>query len=235
MRAGAAKLPESRAVGAQLAVICKNDHEEPVETRLFQGSPRLGSFSVAASLGFTCGDESARCSGSSRLDPRSVFSTSIPRSTTPSTTNDISSLGRRFGSSEPKRPPGGKMRLPSHETGFDLAHPLNPARYRDNALLGGARLPSSHVTRRWREEDSNHRPAARRASLHASQIPPGDARRVEHRPDRHQSGRSATRNSGTSRRRRQPRNWELPARGGTAFPPVQAAPEMRMISFLPGS
>jgi hypothetical protein len=35
--------------------------------------------------------------------------------------------------SELKQPPGGKTRLPSHETGFDLAHPLNPARYRDNA------------------------------------------------------------------------------------------------------
>src|SRR5438874_10193590 len=40
-----------------------------------------------------CGDESARCSGSSRLDPRSVFSTSIPPSTIPSIINDISSLG----------------------------------------------------------------------------------------------------------------------------------------------
>jgi hypothetical protein len=51
-----------------------------------------------------------------------------------STINDISSLGRHFGSSEPKQPPGGKMRLPSHETGFDLADSLHPARYRDNAL-----------------------------------------------------------------------------------------------------
>ena len=81
----------------------------------------------------SCGDESPRCSGSSRLDPRSVFSTSIPPPTTPSTINDISSLGPHFGSSEPKRPPGDKMRLPSHETGFDLANSLNPARYRYNA------------------------------------------------------------------------------------------------------
>ena len=73
----------------------------------------------------SCDDESARCSGSSRLDLRSVFSTSIPPSTTPSTINDISFLGRRFGSSEPKRPLGGKMRLPSHETRFDLAASLD--------------------------------------------------------------------------------------------------------------
>jgi transposase-like protein len=122
----------------------------------------------------SCGDESARCSGSSRLDPRSVFSTSIPRSTTPSTTNDISSLGRRFGSSEPKRPPGGKMRLPSHETGFDLAHPLNPARYRDNALLhlsyscAAPILPAMLVThdpnRKFAIECRNDRDANRRSS-----------------------------------------------------------------------
>src|ERR1700757_2154260 len=62
-------------------------------------------------------DESARCSGSSRPGRRSVFSTSIPPSTTPSIINDISSLGRRFGSSGPKQPPSGKMRLRSHEQG----------------------------------------------------------------------------------------------------------------------
>jgi hypothetical protein len=67
------------------------------------------------------------------LDPRSGFSTSIPPSATPSTINDISSFGQRFGSSEPKQPPGGKMRLPSHETRFDFANSLHPARYRDNA------------------------------------------------------------------------------------------------------
>jgi len=38
------------------------------------------------------------------------------------------------GSSEPKQPPGGKMRLPSHETRFDLNASLLPARYRDNAF-----------------------------------------------------------------------------------------------------
>ena len=81
----------------------------------------------------SCGDESARCSGSSRLDPRNVFSTCIPPFITPSTINDISSLGRRFGSSEPKQLPGGKMRLPSHETGSDLGDTLHPAPYRDKA------------------------------------------------------------------------------------------------------
>ena len=39
-----------------------------------------------------------------------------------------------FGSSEPKQPPSGKMRLPSHETRSDLATSLHPARYRDNAV-----------------------------------------------------------------------------------------------------
>jgi transposase-like protein len=81
----------------------------------------------------SCGDESARCSSSSRLDPRSVFPTSIPPSTIPSTINDISSLGRHFGFSEPKQPPGGKMRLPSHEIRFDLAESPHPAGYRDSA------------------------------------------------------------------------------------------------------
>jgi hypothetical protein len=73
----------------------------------------------------SCGDESARCSGSSRLDPPSVFSISIPPFTTLSTIDDFSFLGRHFGSSEPKQPPAGKMRLPSHETGFDLANSLH--------------------------------------------------------------------------------------------------------------
>jgi hypothetical protein len=56
-----------------------------------------------------------------------------------STINDTSFLGPHFGSSEPKQPPAGKMRLPSHQTGFDLANSLHPARYRDNA---GQRSPA---------------------------------------------------------------------------------------------
>jgi hypothetical protein len=66
----------------------------------------------------SCGDESAKWNGSNRLDPRSDFSTSIPPSTTPSTINDISSLGPHFGPSEPKQPPSGKMRLPSNKQGL---------------------------------------------------------------------------------------------------------------------
>src|SRR5690349_6299329 len=51
---------------------------------------------------------------------------SLLPSTTPSAINDISSLCPRFGPSEPKQPPGGKMQLPSHETalGSTLDTPL---------------------------------------------------------------------------------------------------------------
>ena len=44
--------------------------------------------------------------------------------------------GRHFGSSKPKQPPGGKMRLTSHETRFDFANSLHSARYRDKANQG---------------------------------------------------------------------------------------------------
>jgi hypothetical protein len=47
--------------------------------------------------------------------------------------------------SEPKQSPGGKMRLPSAEIGFDFSDFLRPARYRDNASararLRGERRP----------------------------------------------------------------------------------------------
>src|ERR1700758_3031388 len=99
----------------------------------------------------SCVDESAKCSGSSRRDPRSDFSTSIPPSTTPSTINDISSLGPHFGSSEPKQPPSGKMQLPSHETRSDLATSLNPARYRDNASGIGRRAMREAIQDRRRQ------------------------------------------------------------------------------------
>jgi len=41
-------------------------------------------------------------------------------------TNDISSLGPYFGSSEPKQSPRGKTRLPSRETGSELAPVCTP-------------------------------------------------------------------------------------------------------------
>ena len=139
VRAGQVQLPESvqrrRDTHAALRLMRKLLKKQGFAPKLLV-TDKLGSYGSAIELKTpikSCGDESPRCSGSSRLDPRSVFSTSIPPPTTPSTINDISSLGPHFGSSEPKRPPGGKMRLPSHETGFDLANSLNPARYRDNA------------------------------------------------------------------------------------------------------
>src|SRR5438270_5764182 len=61
---------------------------------------------------------------------------------------NLVSLGPHFGSSEPKQPPSGKTRLPSHETRSDLAASRHPARYRDNAsddVLNENVLPGSVV------------------------------------------------------------------------------------------
>jgi len=53
------------------------------------------------------------------------------------------------------------MRLPSHETRFDLAHPLNPAHYRDNARAGTAMRRSTTVR-------SPHREMRRAATMWAA-------------------------------------------------------------------
>jgi hypothetical protein len=69
------------------------------------------------------GDENARCSGSSGLNPPSVFSTSIPPSTNFNHQRHLISRST-LRSSGPKQPDG-KMRLPSHQTWFDFANSLH--------------------------------------------------------------------------------------------------------------
>jgi choline dehydrogenase-like flavoprotein len=41
------------------------------------------------------------------------------------------------------------MRLPSHETGFDLADSLHPARYRDNSTARMGVDPARSVVNEW--------------------------------------------------------------------------------------
>ena len=102
---------------------------EPSSEERSAGNPHA-TFCVNRARATASGDPVAHGNGrpyrdrSSHLDPRSDFSTSILPSTTPSTINDISSLGPHFGFSEANQLPSGKMRLLLHETRFDLAGSL---------------------------------------------------------------------------------------------------------------
>jgi hypothetical protein len=92
VRAGQPQAPESRGVGAQLV-----SHQQFGGNPCFLRSLRMSRSAARLSrrrgfgriIGRTTrisryGDESARCNGSSRLDPPSASSASMLRSTTPS-------------------------------------------------------------------------------------------------------------------------------------------------------
>jgi hypothetical protein len=82
--------------------------------------PVLAARPIASPIKW-CDAASARCNGSSPLDPPSASSVSMPPSTTHSICNDTSSHDPRCGPSEPKRRRSGKMLSQRHEPDLALA------------------------------------------------------------------------------------------------------------------
>src|SRR6202035_3195588 len=107
----------------------------------------------------SCGDESVKCRGSSRLALPSAFSICTLPSITRSTFNATSSPDRRYGSSEPKRQRKATRRCSSMTSDLDPLPSSPNARYRDNAAL-------AMRDRRWCQGNLQHAAVLSGRGLH---------------------------------------------------------------------